>query len=62
VREIQGRAFVDAVAILTRNRRILEEGTRKLLKKEALSEPDIAVLASLLVREDAPGSNTRRPL
>jgi hypothetical protein len=62
VGEIQGRAFVNAVAILTRNRRNLEEGARKLLKKEPRSEADIAVSASSLVREDAPGSNSRRPL
>jgi hypothetical protein len=61
-REIQGRLCVNAVAVLTGNRRILEEGARKLLKKEPRSEADIAVSASSLVREDARGSNTRRPL
>jgi len=37
VREISGRVFVNAVVILTRSRRILDEGTRTLPEKETLS-------------------------
>jgi Peptidase family M41 len=62
VREISGRAFAGAVSILSRNRRILEEGARMLLEKETLSEADIAVLAGSLEREGASGSNTAWPL
>jgi ATP-dependent Zn protease len=57
VREISGRAFASAVSILSRNRRVLEEGARELLEKETLSEADIAVLAGSLEREGASGSN-----
>jgi cell division protease FtsH len=59
VREISGRAFASAVSILSRNRGILEEGARKLLEKETLSEADIAVLAGSLEREGASGSDTK---
>jgi cell division protease FtsH len=59
VREISGRAFASAVSVLSRNRRILEEGARKLLEKETLSEADIAVLASSLEREGASGRDTK---
>jgi cell division protease FtsH len=59
VREISGRAFASAVSILSRNRRVLEEGARELLEKETLSEADIAVLAGSLEREGASGSDTK---
>ncbi|HEY1438450.1 MAG TPA: ATP-dependent zinc metalloprotease FtsH [Casimicrobiaceae bacterium] len=59
VREISGRAFASAVSILSRNRGILEEGARKLLEKETLSEADIAVLAGSLQRKGASGSDTK---
>ena len=59
VREISGRAFASARSLLSRNRKILEEGARKLLEKETLSEADIAVLAGSLVREGASGSETK---
>jgi cell division protease FtsH len=58
VREISGRAFASARSLLSRKRNILEEGARKLLEKETLSETDIAVLAGSLVREGASGSDT----
>ena len=51
VREISDAAFQRAVNVLTRNRPTLEEGARQLLKKETLSEADIAALAVSLVRE-----------
>ena len=58
MREISGRPFASARSLLSRNRKILEEGARKLLEKETLSEADIAVLAGSLVREGASGSDT----
>ncbi|HXL85059.1 MAG TPA: ATP-dependent zinc metalloprotease FtsH [Casimicrobiaceae bacterium] len=58
VREISSRAFASARSLLSRNRKILEEGARKLLEKETLSEADIAVLAGSLVREGASGTDT----
>jgi len=44
VREIVSGVFDKAVAILTRNRAVLEEGARRLLEKETLGEAELAHL------------------
>src|SRR5215470_13257961 len=50
VRAISGTAFDRAVNILKANRAVLEEGARQLLKKETLTEEEIAGLAATLRR------------
>ncbi|HEX9277422.1 MAG TPA: cell division protein FtsH, partial [Casimicrobiaceae bacterium] len=50
VRAISEAAFKRAVAILTVNRAVLEEGARQLLQKETLTEAEIAVIAATLKR------------
>ena len=50
VRAITGTAFDRAVNILKANRAVLEEGARQLLKKETLTEDEIAELATTLKR------------
>src|SRR5215475_7561572 len=50
VRAISGTAFDRAVNILKANRAVLEEGARQLLKKETLTEEEIAGLATTLKR------------
>jgi cell division protease FtsH len=53
VRALLDRAHARAVAILERNRALLEEGARELLAREALDEADVAALRRRLV--PAPG-------
>jgi len=53
VRDIAARAFDRAVAILTENRSVLDEGARRLLERETLSESDVAALAQGLRRPPA---------
>jgi cell division protease FtsH len=48
VREIVHAAFDRAVAILTREREVLERGAKLLLEKETLAEPELAELKSAL--------------
>ena len=48
VREIVKSAFERALGILKRHRKALEDAARELLKKETLSEPDVAAIARRL--------------
>ena len=48
VRDIVHAAFERAVAILTREREVLERGAKLLLEKETLAEPELAELKSAL--------------
>jgi cell division protease FtsH len=48
VHAIAQAAFDRAVAILTKHRATLEDGARRLLRQETLSEEDIAGLAATL--------------
>ncbi len=50
VRALSEAAFARAVAILTTNRDVLENGARQLLQQETLSEPEIAAIAATLKR------------
>ncbi|MCX7962188.1 MAG: ATP-dependent zinc metalloprotease FtsH [Burkholderiales bacterium] len=50
VREIVQRAFDRAVAILQREREVLERGARLLLEKETLGEAELAELRAALAR------------
>jgi cell division protease FtsH len=50
VRTLSEEAFSRAVAILTTNRDVLEEGAQQLLQKETLAESEIAALAAKLKR------------
>ena len=48
VRAISEATFQRAVGILTTNRAVLEEGARQLLRKETLTEAEIANIATAL--------------
>ncbi|MGH8801267.1 MAG: hypothetical protein ACREX6_03095, partial [Casimicrobiaceae bacterium] len=48
VRDIVHSAFDRAVALLTRERDVLERGAKLLLEKETLTEPELAELKSAL--------------
>jgi cell division protease FtsH len=48
VREIVGRAYEKALAILGRERAVLEQGAQKLLEKETLAESDIELIRKSL--------------
>jgi cell division protease FtsH len=48
VRDIVHTAFDRAVALLTRERDVLERGAKLLLERETLAEPDLAALKSAL--------------
>jgi cell division protease FtsH len=54
VREIVKSAFERAHGILKRHRDVLEDAARELLKKETLSEPDVAAIAKRLAPRPPP--------
>jgi cell division protease FtsH len=49
VRELVGRVFDQAVAILARNRALLEKSARELLQKETLGEDELRAIRAQLV-------------
>jgi len=51
VRSIVQRAFSSAVALLEKNRDVLERGARWLLERETLTEPELRELQSALAHE-----------
>ncbi len=53
VRELLGRSFDRARVILERNRKLLEEGAKRLLEQETLTEPELAELFSRIERSSA---------
>ncbi len=58
VRSIVQRAFEAAVALLEKNRDVLERGARLLRARETLTEPELRELQSALVRDGAAPQTT----